>query len=107
MQNRVTPFGDIIATPERGTFMSNRGVLHDAEGHIKRTWESKRWIVCLLEFRGRKQQVMTPGQYTELFFLDEATWQGIRLRLRVLLCLATGARLSLPYCNNSSLALSC
>jgi hypothetical protein len=35
-QNRVTPFGDIIATPERGTFMENRGVLHDSEGRIKR-----------------------------------------------------------------------
>jgi hypothetical protein len=27
----------------------------------------------VLEFRGRKRQVMTPGRYTELFFLDEAT----------------------------------
>ena len=26
-QNRVTPFGDIIAIPERGTFLGNRGVL--------------------------------------------------------------------------------
>ena len=33
--NRVTPLGDIIATPERGTFMGNRGVLHDAEGRIQ------------------------------------------------------------------------
>jgi hypothetical protein len=72
-QNRVTPFGDILATPERGTFMGNRGVLHDAEGHIRRAWQLKRWIVCVLEFRGRKRQVMTPGHYTELFFLDEAT----------------------------------
>ena len=72
-QNRVTPFGEIIATPERGTFMGNRGVLHDAEGRIRRAWQLKRWIVCVLEFRGRKRQVMTPGRYTELFFLDEAT----------------------------------
>src|SRR6202451_2054834 len=72
-QNRVTPFGDLVATPERGTFMGNRGVLHDAEGRIKRVWQLKRWIVCVLEFRGRKRQVMTPGRYTELFFLDEAT----------------------------------
>ena len=62
-----------IATPERGTFMGNRGVLHDAEGRIRRAWQVKRWIVCVLEFRGRKRQVMTPGRYTELFFLDEAT----------------------------------
>jgi hypothetical protein len=72
-QNRVTPFGDIIAVPERGTFMGNRGVLHDSERRIKRVWRLKRWIVCVLEFRGRKRRVMTPGRYTELFFLDEAT----------------------------------
>jgi hypothetical protein len=72
-QNRVTPFGSIIATPERGTFLGNRGVLHDAEGRIRRAWQLKRWIVCVLEFRGRQRQVMTPGRYTELFFLDEAT----------------------------------
>ena len=72
-QSRVTAFGEIVATLERGTFMGNRGVLHDAEGQLKRPWQLKRWIVCVLEFRGRKRQVMTPGRYTELFFLDEAT----------------------------------
>lgn len=72
-QNRVTPFGEIIATPERGTFMGNRGILHDAEGHLRRKWALKRWLVCVLEFRGRKRTVMTPNRYTELFFLDEAT----------------------------------
>src|SRR4051812_1964028 len=72
-QNRVTPFGNIIATPDRGTFMGNRGVLHDEEGRIRRAWQLKRWIVCVLEFKGRKRRVMTPGHYTELFFLDEAT----------------------------------
>jgi hypothetical protein len=71
--NRVTPFGDIIATPERGTFLGNRGVLHDAEGRIRRAWQVRRWIVCVPELRGRKRAVMTPGRYTELFFLDEAT----------------------------------
>src|SRR5271166_446073 len=72
-RNRVTPFGDILATPDRGTFMGNRGVLHDDEGRIQRAWQLKRWIVCVLAFRGRMRQVMTPGRYTELFFLDEAT----------------------------------
>jgi hypothetical protein len=72
-QNRVTPSGGIVATPERGTFMGNRGVLHDAEGRIRRAWQLRRWIVCVLKFKGRKRQVMTPGHYTELFFLDEAT----------------------------------
>jgi hypothetical protein len=72
-QNRVTPLGEIIATPERGTFMGNRGILHDAEGHLRRKWVLKRWLVCVLDFRGRKRTVMTPNRYTELFFLDEAT----------------------------------
>jgi hypothetical protein len=72
-QNRVTPFGEIIATPERGTYMGNRGILHDAEGHIRKKWGLKRWLICVLEFRGRKRTVMTPNRYTELFFLDEAT----------------------------------
>ncbi len=26
-QNRVTPFGALIATPDRGTLMGNRGIL--------------------------------------------------------------------------------
>jgi hypothetical protein len=71
-QNRVTPFGDLIAAPERGTVMGNRGVLHE-DGRIRRMWQVKRWIVCVLAFRGRKRTVMAPGRYTELFFLDEAT----------------------------------
>src|SRR5262245_21991456 len=63
---------DIIATPDRGTFMGNRGVLHDADGRIRRAWQLKRWIVCVLEFKGQKRQVLMPGHYPELFFLDEA-----------------------------------
>ena len=72
-QNRVTPFGEIIRTPERGTFMGNRGRLHDQEGQITRQWRLKAWLVCLLDFNGRKRTVMSPDRYTELFFLDEAT----------------------------------
>jgi len=72
-QNRVTPFGDVTAVSERGTFMGNRGILHDEEGRIRRAWQVKRWLVCVLQFRGRKRTVMTPSRYTELFFLDEAT----------------------------------
>ena len=37
-KNHVTPFGDII-TPERDSFMGNRGVLHDDEGCIQRAWQ--------------------------------------------------------------------
>ena len=39
----------------------------------RRSWASKLWICCLLEFRGRRDPVMAPGHYTRLFFLDEPT----------------------------------
>ena len=35
LQNRVTPLGELIATPERGLVYANRGCLHDAEGNIR------------------------------------------------------------------------
>jgi hypothetical protein len=72
-QNRVTPFGEIMATPARGTLMGNRGRLHDEHGVIRRSFLGQRWIICLLSFKGWWRPVMAPGQYTELFFLDEAT----------------------------------
>jgi hypothetical protein len=72
LQNRATPFGEIVAVPGRGTLMGNRGILHDAERSVVRDWQVRRWIACRLEFRGRHRAVMTPGSYTELFFLDEA-----------------------------------
>ncbi len=54
--------------------MGNRGrTLHNAQQEIVRSYGGKRWICCLLEFKGRRRQIMSPGQYTELFFLDEAT----------------------------------
>jgi hypothetical protein len=73
LQNRVTPFGDLVASPKRGLMFGNRGVLHNGERRIVRYHQGRRWIVCVLEFRGRHRDVMTPGSYTELFFLDEAT----------------------------------
>ena len=55
--------------------MGNRGCLHDASGRIVRNHRGgyNAWIYCLLEFKGRRREVMSPGRYTELFFLDEAT----------------------------------
>ncbi len=75
LQNRVDPFGEIHATPARGSVMGNRGgCLHDNQRQLgRRRWVSKRWIACRLAFKGRHRTVMTPGRYTELFFLDEAT----------------------------------
>jgi len=72
-QNRVDPFGNLIADPARGTLFGNRGVLHAADGTIVRHHALRRWIYCRLEFKGRKRQLLQPGRYTELFFLDEAT----------------------------------
>src|SRR6266508_5138938 len=72
LQNRVTPFGDLIATEARGLLMGNRGRLHDAGRRIVRYAQGRRWIACLTSFRGRRRAVMSPGSYTELFFLDEA-----------------------------------
>ncbi len=72
LQNRVTPFGDLIVTEARGLLMGNRGRLHDADRRIVRYAQGRRWIACLTDFRGRRRAVMSPGSYTELFFLDEA-----------------------------------
>jgi hypothetical protein len=73
-QNRVTPLGDLIAHPARGTVYGNRGCLHDAHGTIRRRFATKRWIACRLAFKGwHRAPMMQPGRFTELFFLDEAT----------------------------------
>lgn len=73
LQNRVTPFGDIVATPERGTLLGNRGILHDDHRQIVRSAQVRRWLICVLEFKNIRRTIMKPHRYTELFFLDEAT----------------------------------
>ena len=74
LQNRVTPLGDLIATPARGLVYGNRGCLHDASGRIRRHHNGRRWIACRLRFRGwHRAPLLQPGRFTELFFLDEAT----------------------------------
>jgi hypothetical protein len=73
LQNRVSPYGEIAATPARGTLMGNRGCRHDEGNHPLRQYLSRRWIVCVLDFQGRTRRPMPPGHYTSLFFLDEAT----------------------------------
>jgi hypothetical protein len=74
LQNRVTPSGEIIATPHRGMFTGNRGIIHDpATKTLTRRWASRAWLTCVCEFRGRRRAVMGGRSWTELFFLDEAT----------------------------------
>lgn len=75
LQNRVTPFGDLVADPARGLLMGNRGGrLHETASSrlAGRRWASKRWICCALDFKARRREVWRTG-YTELFFLDEVT----------------------------------
>jgi len=75
LQNRVTPRGEIVAVAARGSLMGNRGRLHDGERRLVRGHVPgyRAWVTCVLRFKGRRRVVMTPGRYTELFFLDEAT----------------------------------
>jgi hypothetical protein len=73
LQNRVTPLGELVAGPGRGLVYGNRGCLHDGAGRIRRRFNGRRWIACLLEFQGRlRRPLLQPGRYTELFFLDDA-----------------------------------
>ena len=72
-QNRVTPYGELIAVPDRGTFWGNRGALLDREGRLARYSRGQAWVICVLSFKGRRRQQWTPGRLTELYFLDEAT----------------------------------
>jgi hypothetical protein len=74
LQNRVTPFGELLADSSRGLFMGNRGgrIHDDARRLSSRRWASKQWICCALAFRGRHRAVWGDS-YTELFFLDEVT----------------------------------
>jgi hypothetical protein len=74
LRNRVTPEGEILAHPARGTLMGNRGRLHRADRTLGPSlWTTRAWIACALAFKDRRRTIMAPGSYTELFFLDEAT----------------------------------
>ncbi|MCC5987203.1 MAG: hypothetical protein JJT95_05925 [Pararhodobacter sp.] len=72
-QNRVDPFGCFHAVAAKGSLMGNRGILHDGERNITRTHVHQNWVTCTLNFKERRREIMAPGRYTELFFLDEAT----------------------------------
>jgi hypothetical protein len=74
LQNRVTPFGDIVAIPQRGAFTGNRGIIHDpmTKTLLTNRWASKAWLICSCEYKGRRREVMGRRSWTELFFLDEA-----------------------------------
>lgn len=75
LQNRVTPFGDIVAVSARGLFTGNRGIIHDPATRTltRRRWTTRAWIICRCDYKGIRRPVMAQRSWTELFFLDEAT----------------------------------
>jgi hypothetical protein len=81
LQNRVDPFGDVHAVPDRGLFMGNRGIIHDPDTKalLNKRWTLKAWIICVCEFKGKRREPMGRNRpngkagWTELFFLDEVT----------------------------------
>jgi hypothetical protein len=75
LQNRVTPFGDIVTSQARGTLMGNRGIIHDPATRrlLTKRWATKAWIMCRCDYKGIRRAVMATRSWTELFFLDEAT----------------------------------
>lgn len=70
-QNRVTPFGEIVAIDQRGLFLGNRGCIHRGRT-IVRGWQVRRWITCVLAYKDWVAPRWEPGRWTPLFFLDEA-----------------------------------
>ena len=74
LQNRVTPWGELIATPERGTMLGNRGGKFHRDDRTlgRRRWASHHWIACELHYKNMHHEPMGKG-YTSLFFLDEVT----------------------------------
>jgi len=74
LQNRVNPFGELIATPARGTMMGNRGGKFHRDDRTlgRRRWSSRHWICCDIHYKGKQHEAMG-RYYTSVFFLDEVT----------------------------------
>src|SRR6202021_735725 len=73
-----TPTGEIVATPLRGAWTGNRGVLHEGR-EIVRFHGGNLWITCAREFRGTPRRPFHEGPWADLpdgaFVLDAgAPW---------------------------------
>ncbi|WP_255326162.1 hypothetical protein [Sphingobium sp. EM0848] len=92
LQNRVTPFGDVVAIAQRGLFTGNRGIIHAPLNKrlLKRRWTGKAWPICTCDFKGRRRDVMGGRSWTELFFFDEAV--AVAAGYRVTVHPSVGAR---------------
>ena len=71
-RNRVDPWGDLNAVPERGMFTGNRGCLVDDAGEVVRHHRGRLWITCLTEYKDWRHPLAGPGRWTPVFFLDDA-----------------------------------
>ena len=71
-RNRVDPWGDLHAVPERGLLTGNRGCLVDDHGEITRHHRGNLWITCVTEYQDWRHPLDAPGRWTPVFFLDDA-----------------------------------
>jgi hypothetical protein len=71
-RNRVDPWGDLHAVPERGLFTGNRGCLVDDNGRITRHHRGDLWITCVPHYRDWRHPLAAPRTWTPIFFLDDA-----------------------------------
>lgn len=71
-RNRVDPWGDLVSTPERGSFTGNRGCLVDGHEQVVRHHQSSAWIICTLAYRDQRVPLARPHAWTPIFFLDDA-----------------------------------
>lgn len=89
LPNGVDPWGVIHPVCPSMMLMGNRGILHKAiGGPISKRWAHQGWVVCDPKYKaddpnwkkrgerhpdGKLQMMATLKDYSELFFLDEAT----------------------------------
>jgi hypothetical protein len=63
--------GDIVATELRGSWLGNRGILHEGT-RVVRFHRSQLWIICALQHKDWHLPQWSEGHFTVLFFHDEA-----------------------------------
>ncbi len=70
--NIVDPTSAIRRETAPFTLVGNRGTLHDGN-RIVRYADGNDWLYCVTSALSDPREFMTPGKFTDLFFLDEAT----------------------------------
>jgi len=71
-QNRIDPWGDLHAVPERGLFTGNRGCLVNQNSELARHHNGSLWITCVTSYKDWWHPLDQPRIWTPLFFLDDA-----------------------------------